>query len=145
MSGVERPWLTEKSCAQLHMDTIDHKIKRNKNSVKSLYCVVPVGDRDVWVPSDSRWWWRKIRNSPPPTDTLVYNYIWDNFLLKKNLKAGWGMTTHQANEKNTTSKQAGRGINPTHTERPRTRRKLKTPGFPPRSKGFKPHIEHLNI
>lgn len=27
-------------------------------------------------------------NSPPPTDTLVYNYIWDNFLLKKNLKAG---------------------------------------------------------
>ena len=54
-----------------------------------------------WTNNDVSWgsrlWFRRILNSPPPMDTV---FLYTKFFpLKKNLKAGWAMTIHEANGK----------------------------------------------
>lgn len=57
----------------------------------------------IWKQAFSRWWLRKTLNAPPPMDTLIYSYIWNNCLLREH--KGWGTAAHWTNKKKITAKQ----------------------------------------
>ena len=57
--------------------------------------------------SSSRWQNMKILKSTPPKDLLSLQLQTEQFPLLKNLKSGWVVTIHQANEKKSTVNRVG--------------------------------------
>lgn len=60
--------------------------------------------------SDSRWWYKRILNSSPPTKTATYRTT----SSEKNLKSGWSIPMYQVNKKRPTLKPVGEAGTQSH-------------------------------